>query len=100
MSHLHGADGGTAGAVVAHHELLHGHIGSAGQFTHEETTHAVCGVALVVIGLDHHASVHGGAVQALVLGGVVGMHGVGHVHRENEGSASCVGEEEREEKRK
>ena len=86
LYHLHGADGGAAGAVVAHTELLNRNIRPASQLPHKETAHAIGGVALVVVGLDHHAGVHRGAVQALVLGGVVGVHRVGHVHGEDERS--------------
>ena len=34
--------------------------------------------------LDHHAPVHGRAVTRLVAVGVVGVHGVGHVGRDDE----------------
>ena len=82
---LHGPDGGSAGAVVAHGKLLHRNLCAPSQLTRKEPAHPVRRVTLVVVGLDHNTGVHGGAVHLVVLGGVVRVHRMGLVNRQNEG---------------
>mmetsp|Transcript_22788 Transcript_22788/g.76531 ORF Transcript_22788/g.76531 Transcript_22788/m.76531 type:complete len:522 (-) Transcript_22788:19-1584(-) len=82
-----GPDGGPAGAVVLHHKLLHGRGGPGRELPHDIGRDAVRGVAHVCVALDHAAPAHDGAVCALVLGPVVGVHRVRVVEGHDEGLA-------------
>mmetsp|Transcript_19833 Transcript_19833/g.36955 ORF Transcript_19833/g.36955 Transcript_19833/m.36955 type:complete len:226 (-) Transcript_19833:711-1388(-) len=79
---------GAAGAVVPHYELLDGHVLPPSDFADDEAGERVGGVPLVAIGLDDDASVEIRGVVLLVLGGVVGVNGVGHVDGEDERAAT------------
>mmetsp|Transcript_21000 Transcript_21000/g.49727 ORF Transcript_21000/g.49727 Transcript_21000/m.49727 type:complete len:236 (-) Transcript_21000:364-1071(-) len=81
------SDGGAAGAVVPHHELLHSEARPPRQLAHEEAALCVRGVALVVVGLDDHAAVELGCVCRVVLLGIVGVHRVRHVRGQKEAPA-------------
>src|SRR5881394_580025 len=75
------ADGRTTAHVTAHHEALHRHFFSHAQVTEEPGGFAVGGVALVAVDLDHRASVEFRAVVGIVFVGVVRVHAVGVVSR-------------------
>ena len=78
-------DGATAAAVVPDHELLHGgQPRPPRKLPHDEAGDRARRVPLVGIALYHHPAVHLGTVALLVLGRVIGMHGVGHVDAEEE----------------
>lgn len=80
------ADGAAAERVVAHNKQLQRNAGDTGALLEEDDTGRVGGVLVVGVNLDDGAAVHGRAVRGLVLLGVVGVHGMGHVGRHQEGS--------------
>lgn len=80
------ADGASAEGVVANHKQLQRDAGDASAFLEKDDAGRVGGVLVVGVDLDDGAAVHGRAVRRLVLLGVVGVHGVGHVGRHQEGS--------------
>ena len=80
----HRAYRGSARAVVAHCELLHRDSCPSPQLSSEKPRDPVSGIALVGIRLDYYSCIHPGGMVLLVLGGVVGVYGVGHVHRQYE----------------
>lgn len=79
-----GSDGAAAGRVVADDEELQRDAGLAGALLQHDDAGRVCGIALVGVDLDDGAAVHGGLVRGLVLAGVVGVDGVGHVGGDEE----------------
>lgn len=78
------SDGAAAGRVVADDEELQRDAGLAGALLQHDNAGRVGGIALVGVDLDDGAAVHGGLVRGLVLAGVVGVDGVGHVGGDEE----------------
>ncbi|CAI8924519.1 hypothetical protein EMIT0180MI3_360038 [Priestia megaterium] len=79
------ADGRAAAHVAAHHEALHRYFFGHAQMTEEPGGFAVGGVALVAVDLDYRAGVEFRAVVGVVLVGVVRVHAVGVVGRDQQG---------------
>lgn len=90
-SRQHRANGATAARIVADYEQLQGKIAALIRhllcdLLEKHNARRVSSIASIGIDLDHGALVHLGLVVGLVLGGIVGVDGVGHVGRHKEGS--------------
>lgn len=79
-----GSDGAATRRIVADDKELQRDAGLAGALLQHDDAGRVGGVALVGVDLDDGAAVHGGLVRGLVLAGVVGVDGVGHVGGDEE----------------
>ena len=78
-------DGAAATAIVPDHEFLHRRqISPARELPNDYTRDCARGISLIGIALYHHPPVHLRSVALLVLGGVIGMDGVGHVDAQAE----------------
>ena len=82
----HWPDGAAAGGVVAHDKELEGGAGGPTALLQEHDAWGVGHVPRVGADLDDGAAVDGGLVGRLVFAGVVGVHGVGHVGGDEEGT--------------
>lgn len=74
-----GTDGGSAGRVILHYELLQRHALLFGHDLQEGGRDQIGGIALVVVDLGDYSLVDAYIVGRVVLLGVVGMDCMGHV---------------------
>ena len=68
-----GADGGTAGQVVAHDELLAGNLRLGTEPAEQGGGKGIGGVALVGVGFDDRSPIEPGQVVRIMLAGKVGV---------------------------
>lgn len=82
------ADGRAAGQIVTHDELLAGHLCHGAELTEHTGGERIGGITLARIGFNYRPLVEQGQMIRIMLAGKVGVHCMGIVDGEEEGSGN------------